>query len=420
MIIRPSFFPEMDPKPRLRAVRVAKTGVSRHSGNVGNSCASCPRVGQCTLVLPTMPPNPKAVAVGLAPGDVEEELGACFMGPAGQLLRRALRGAGFDDVADVGYINLTRCRPAGDDFASKEWEKMVTRCWHNVQAALEGYQGPLLILGTEACSKFLSNAKKKGERRVQVTRVRGLWFRQGERWVFAARHPFGALRTGDTTVNQFLADVHRFGGRVLGTERLPPVKFKIYKSVREARSVFSMLAKLATPWAFDVETFDTLECPSRKGVAVDPCHPDFRVRGLAVAWGPGEAAYVDLIGDEQNKVEARATLTPAFSSPAIKRGFNGSFDEESLLVPGWTAQVCNRAEDGMLGMLALDMTHRSGFSLQRGIVDLLGEPYHWEADKTRMRELPLEQVADGCVRDATATWRLCELINHRLLAGSYY
>lgn len=184
----------------------------------------------------------------------------------------------------------------------------------------------------------------------------------------------------------------------------------IYRSLADARTFLGRLARGLDPWTFDIETYDAVESPSRKGVAVDPCHPDFRVRGAAIAISKDAGAWVEF-GDLAIAGEGLTALRAAFASDAEKGAFNGGFDENGLVYTGWVPCVRNRTRDGMLAMIALgDGTHES-LKLSHGIRALLRREYHWDEDKGKMRDLPVEVVADGAVRDACCTHELCDMLD---------
>jgi hypothetical protein len=192
-----------------------------------------------------------------------------------------------------------------------------------------------------------------------------------------------------------------------------PVVVTVYHNLAEAEQFLRHLATVEK-FTFDIETYDAAQSPSRKEVAVDPHHPDFRVRGCAFALSATEGVWVDFLNDEQNPsrlAEDILSLRAAFASDAEKGAFNGGFDECGLVYPGWIPVVRNRARDGMLAMIALgDGTHER-LTLAHAIVVLLRRKVRWDADKALMRDLPVEQVADGAVHDACYTHELCDLLD---------
>lgn len=220
---------------------------------------------------------------------------------------------------------------------------------------------------------------------------------------------------------------------------MPPaddVLVKVFPNLPAAEPFLRRLATLSIPWTFDIETYDAqtpapvmtdeglvIE-PGRKAIAVDPFHPDFRVRGIAIAISGTRGAWIELNGDplggpRKPTAQALAMLEPgamealhlAFGSDAEKGAFNGSFDENGMICAGWIPQVRNRTRDGMLALVALgDGTQaiRGGLTLQTAIQKLLKHEVYWEVDKGLMRDLPLGKVADGAVHDACYTHELCD------------
>jgi len=392
---------------------------------LGDCCEDCP-LRERIKVLPTLPPNRKVTVVGLAPGQTEEIQGKNFVGRAGALLRKILAKAGLDPTEDVGYVNLTRCRPIDDQF-NAEWNKARRRCegffMDDLLTPTTSYKtgtGPLLVCGTDAVKVV------KEDRKAQITQERGLWQLSPVRRPFIATwHPAAILRSGSLErAKQFEEDIFRMAKRVNRQDKLPSIKQIVCKNIDTAIPFLTKLALQKTPWAFDIETYDAKKFPSRKGVAVDPFHPDFRVRGIAFATSDKGGFYVDLKEDEENipleiRTEGGQLLTEVFTSGADKWAYHGNFDEEGLVAQGWTQKVTNRRGDGLLALIALGDGRRSSNTLARAVTEVLKEPTYWEADKTEMRDLPLEVVAEGAIRDAVATFRLVKKLHGFMENGKY-
>lgn len=362
-MIRRNIFGEiLEPLPRRAPSRVTTWA---------NPCAECPR-NTAVKVSPYFPKRPRLVAVGMAPGKTEEIQGTPFVGESGDLLRQALRAAGLDDLQDVAYINLGRCRPEDDNFESKEWAEAERRCVTYLERDLAQWRGPLLLLGSRPAQYFFRDAKAR------VTSKRGLWYTLPDgRLAFVENHPSAVLRAGGKSEkapkrHQFFAGIARMAQRVLEQEIVPAVKFEVHSSVLTdaAKKRLRWVARLTRHWFFDIETFDAVEVPSRRHVATNPYDPDFRVRGVAIAWGPNEGAWFELMPDETRKAAVRELLDPVFKSDAEKGAFFGGFDENGLILPGWVREVSNRMRDPWLAAIALDMVG-GGHSLERLAVDVL-------------------------------------------------
>jgi len=387
-----------------------------------NPCEGCPCEPQIK-VAPVIPSNPKIIAVGIAPGRVEEELKLPFQGESGQLLRKVLKAVGLDPEKDVGYANLGRCRPPGDDFDTSEWKEAEKRCWSYLMRDLQGWDGPLLLLSDRTVQKFLHDGKAR------LKTLHGTW-EKSQGWnCFLSYHPARVIRTEGVsriTVEQgFRDDLARMAARVLGSEdgQPYPVRFHVFSDPLKASGFLGKLKESGGPhkrfW-FDIETGDAQGVPSRKAVATDPFHPQFRVRGVAIALSPEIGAWIELRSWEDRKGEASKILTPVFMSEWEKGAFYGSFDENGLIVPGWVEGVRNRTRDPYLAAIALDETGH-GHSLERLCLDLLGiSKPKGKVDPQRIMEMSVEEVAEYAVRDCCLAWALDDALQARLDKGEYY
>jgi len=352
----------------------------------------------------------------MAPGDVEEQEGAAFVGPSGVLLRSALTNAGLD-LSRIGFANLGRCRPENDDFDTPEWTKAEQRCWRYLSHDLASVRAPLVLLGTRPVQRFLGGKKQR------VTQHRGLWAQTSDgRRVFVARHPSGVLRGRDDRERlegQFREDIQRLASGLNG--HVPaPSKITAFRDPFQARDFLERMARYPDPWSFDIEAYDAGAFPSRPNVATDPCHPDFRVRGIAFAWNESGGVWVDCMAVDDRKDDVRSLLDPVFGSDAEKWPFNGSYDEEGLVYPGWVTEINARSGDGMLAMVALGDGRHESLRLEKAAADLLKRPQAWDGfDKSRIRDLSIDEVAQGAVGDASNALALCRLLHDRLARGEY-
>jgi uracil-DNA glycosylase len=393
----------------------------------GDPCSACPlNDGKRQKVPPFIPTQPLLGVVGLGSGLDEQSVLTPFVGEGGRYLRRGLCEVGLPagraeaprspDI-HVAYLNLTRCRPDKGDFESREWKQAAARCWRYLDIDVAGGY-PLLLLGSGPLRAFTGNAK------ASILHQRGLWLTlPGGRQAFAARHPAaffkveGAVRK--QLESQFLIDLRRMADRVLGRETFPPVDARVFRlGTPQAGAALGRLAENPDPWFFDVETFDAKGSPARAGVATDPFHPDFRVRGVAVALDGGRGFWVEFDQD-MGRAEARRLLDPAFGSGAEKGAFVSGFDSNGLIAQGWVSEVRNLARDPWLAAIALD-TRGGGHSLERLVVDVLGEPQPKAGvDRARIAEMPLEAVARYAVNDACCEFRLDAALRERLARGEY-
>jgi uracil-DNA glycosylase len=161
--------------------------------------------------------------VGEQPGDVEDRAGEPFVGPAGQLLRRALAEAGID-VARVYLTNAvkhfkwTRRGKRRLHERPNHEEVMACRLWLDMEIELVRPVA-IVALGATAAGALLGPA-------VRVTRDRAKKLTSDlAPLVSVTVHPSSILRSGDATVRarahkQFVADLRRIASLI------PPAVFR--------------------------------------------------------------------------------------------------------------------------------------------------------------------------------------------------
>ena len=78
-------------------------------------CQGCERCELATtrhnVVVGRGNPEARALLIGEAPGQQEDEQGEPFVGRAGQLLEKLLGEAGLDSRRDLYIANVIKCRP---------------------------------------------------------------------------------------------------------------------------------------------------------------------------------------------------------------------------------------------------------------------------------------------------------------------
>lgn len=149
--------------------------------------------------------------VGEQPGDVEDREGEPFVGPAGQLLRRAIGDAGLamEDVYLTNAVKHFRFTPRGKRrIHEKPNLAQLVACRPWVEAELEAVDPELVVvLGATAARAVLGPG-------VRVTASRGqVWHReteQGERAFLPTVHPSSVLRAREKrqeAYDAFVADL---------------------------------------------------------------------------------------------------------------------------------------------------------------------------------------------------------------------
>ena len=122
--------------------------------------------------------------IGEGPGQVEDEEGLAFVGPAGQLLTRML--AAISLPRDRVYIcNIVKCRPPNNR-VPEEAEAAACRLHLRNQFALVRPQ-VIVLLGSTAARNILGPD-------IRITRDRGRWFERKGVWFMPTYHPSALLR----------------------------------------------------------------------------------------------------------------------------------------------------------------------------------------------------------------------------------
>lgn len=122
--------------------------------------------------------------IGEGPGQVEDEQGLAFVGPAGQLLTRMLLA--IDLPRDRVYIcNVVKCRPPNNRVPEPQ-EAAACMLHLRMQVALVRPK-VIVLLGSTAAKNTLGED-------VRITRDRGKWFERKGVWMMPTYHPSALLR----------------------------------------------------------------------------------------------------------------------------------------------------------------------------------------------------------------------------------
>ena len=149
------------------------------------ACAMCPLhqgihnkvPGQGDICSPLM-------FIGEGPGQVEDEEGLAFVGPAGQLLTKML--AAISLPRDRVYIcNIVKCRPPNNRVPTEE-EAAACRLHLRMQTALIRPQ-VIVLLGSTAAKNILGPE-------IRITRDRGRWYERKGVFMMPTYHPSALLR----------------------------------------------------------------------------------------------------------------------------------------------------------------------------------------------------------------------------------
>lgn len=165
-------------------------------------CTGCALYKSCKAPVPWAGPAPnRLLVVGEAPGAVEDGVGIPFVGPAGKLLRDALRYLGFDPdnhprvdphPFPVTFANTVCCRPSFHP-PTPRLEHINACAPHLARTLRIVAPSHVLVVGGTALSRFRADLK--------ITAVRGRPFvvpssaSAGDgMWCFPIIHPSSILR----------------------------------------------------------------------------------------------------------------------------------------------------------------------------------------------------------------------------------
>lgn len=149
------------------------------------ACTMCPLCQNIHHKVPGQGDKQSSLMfIGEGPGQVEDEEGLAFVGPAGQLLTRML--AAISLPRDRVYIcNIVKCRPPNNrvpEAAEAEACKLHLR----MQVALVKPK-VIVLLGSTAAKNTLGPE-------IRITRDRGRWFERKGVWMMPTYHPSALLR----------------------------------------------------------------------------------------------------------------------------------------------------------------------------------------------------------------------------------
>ena len=152
------------------------------------------------------PDTARLMLLGEQPGDTEDIAGLPFIGPAGQLLDRALVEAGLDRASLylTNAVKHFKWEPSGKRRLHKTPGKTeMTACRHWLDEELSRIQPPVVVtLGSTALKALIGQDAKLADHI-------GIPLRHAGRWVLATWHPSYVLRLQDSAAKSaaFLAIV---------------------------------------------------------------------------------------------------------------------------------------------------------------------------------------------------------------------
>lgn len=149
------------------------------------ACTMCPLCRNIRHKVPGQgDPHAPLMLIGEGPGQVEDEEGLAFVGPAGQLLTRMLSAISLP--RDRVYIcNIVKCRPPNNR-VPEEAEAEACKLHLRMQVALVRPK-VIVLLGSTAARNTIGPE-------VRITRDRGRWYERKGVWMMPTYHPSALLR----------------------------------------------------------------------------------------------------------------------------------------------------------------------------------------------------------------------------------
>lgn len=128
--------------------------------------------------------NAPLMLIGEGPGQVEDEQGLAFVGPAGQLLTRMLEAIQLPRER-VYICNIVKCRPPNNRVPTPE-EADACKIHLRMQTWLIRPK-VIVLLGSTAAKAVL-------DPEIRITRERGKWQERKGTWIMPTYHPSALLR----------------------------------------------------------------------------------------------------------------------------------------------------------------------------------------------------------------------------------
>ena len=263
----------------------------RESRGLVPLCGACGLSKGCRS--PKMPVSGRGqkgiLLVGEAPGEVEDRVGKQFVGPAGQVLRRAFSELGIDIDRDCWKTNSLICRPPKNKTPT---ESQIGYCQPNLlNAVRELAPNAIIPLGASAVRSVLSYCW--GHDVGAITRWIG-WavpYQKWNCWICPTYHPSYVMRSEAQRSPDYVPGLFfkkHLKRAVKLSEKPPWKKIPDYKRgvtvevdhMRAAKYIRKIIERGGTT-AFDYETN-----------MLKPDHPKSRIYSCSICWeGKRTVAY---------------------------------------------------------------------------------------------------------------------------------
>jgi DNA polymerase len=197
----------------------------RRLRQAARECTACPLWKHATqTVFGEGPADARVLLIGEQPGDQEDRTGHPFVGPAGQLLDRALEAAGVDRRA-VFVTNVVKhfkwTLRGKRRLHKKPIQREIDACFQWLEREIETIRPQVIVcLGATAAQALLGNQFRVSRQRGQLVPSRFAPY------VFATTHPSAILRMTEGEERQqafrdFVSDLKLIGELLRGNPPSP-------------------------------------------------------------------------------------------------------------------------------------------------------------------------------------------------------
>jgi DNA polymerase len=192
----------------------------RRLRQAARECTACPLWKHATqTVFGEGPADARVLLVGEQPGDQEDRTGHPFVGPAGQLLDRALEAAGVDrhTVFVTNVVKHFKWTLRGKRrLHKKPIQREIDACFQWLEREIETIRPQLVVcLGATAAQALLGHQFRVSRQRGQLVRS------ELAPYIFATTHPSAILRMTEGEERQqafrdFVTDLKLIGRLLSG------------------------------------------------------------------------------------------------------------------------------------------------------------------------------------------------------------
>lgn len=156
--------------------------------NIADTCTKCPlHMGRTNGVFGQGNGNADILFIGEGPGFFEDQQGLAFVGPAGQLLTKAVEGIGLSRQS-VYIANIVKCRPPNNRNPLRE---EMDACIPYLRWQVKLIKPKIIVcLGAIATTNII-------DRDFKISKNRGTWLFKKGIWIMPTFHPSAVLRDED-------------------------------------------------------------------------------------------------------------------------------------------------------------------------------------------------------------------------------